>query len=421
MKISLTVVGVDTAKRVFQLHWVERDTCENMHIRRTRAEFLKHFPHRAPCRIMIETFGGSQHWMRQQRVLGHEVTLLSTKMVRPFVGGNKSDEHDARAIWTTMQQPVVRTVAIKIEEQQAVLTLHRVRQQVVKFGTAQSTGLRGLLTEFGEVLPQGRAGLRTGIVTALERLSERLPWMVIQTLREQWARVIRLDKKVGDIEWWLKLWHRNNVASRRIAEIPVVGILSATAAVAAMGDPDAFRSAREFAAWLGLVPRHRLPPSVTVRPSRNRADCSTDWVNLGGGRNHVIAKVRTLVMHRIRLNIPSPWTMMAKHSPRSTTFGLDTGATLTPTLSRLGRTVSPGSGNRSAKPWNRPARAGHQGARPRGFRSGRSFTAAVRPNQHGLAERSPARGELDKEAQRWCGAALGMEARSLPKRLRNSS
>ena len=135
-------------------------------------------------------------------MLGHEVTLLSTKRVRPFVGvgGNKSDEHDARAIWTAL---------------------------------------------------------------------ERLPWMVIQTLREQWARVIRLDKEVGDIERWLKRWHRNNVVSRRIAEIPGVGILSATAAVAAMGDPDAFRSAREFAAWLGLVPRHRLPPSVAVRPIRN--------------------------------------------------------------------------------------------------------------------------------------------------------
>ena len=177
-------------------------------------------------------------------------------MVRPFVGGNKSDAHDARAIWTAVQQPDIKTVAIKSEEQQAVLALHRMRQQLVKFRTAQINGLRGLLAEYGEVMPQGRAGIARGIAAALERVSERLPAMVVETLREQWARVIRLDEEIGDIEQRLKLWHRDNAASRRIAEIPGVGLLSATAAVAAMGDPGAFRSGREFAAWLGLVPRH---------------------------------------------------------------------------------------------------------------------------------------------------------------------
>ena len=126
----------------------------------------------------------------------------------------------------------------------------------MKFRTAQINGLRGLLAEYGEVMPQGRAGISRGIAAALERVSERLPAMVVETLREQWARVIRLDEEIGDIEQRLKLWHRDNAASRRIAEIPGVGLLNATAAVAAMGDPGAFRSGREFAAWLGLVPRH---------------------------------------------------------------------------------------------------------------------------------------------------------------------
>ena len=177
-------------------------------------------------------------------------------MVRPFVGGNKSDAHDARAIWTAVQQPGVKTVAIKSEEQQAILALHRMRQQLVKFRTAQINGLRGLLAEYGEVMPQGRAGIVRGIAAALERVSERLPAMVVETLREQWARVIRLDEEIGEMERRLALWHRNNAASRRIAAIPGVGVLSATAAVAAMGDPGAFKSGREFAAWLGLVPRH---------------------------------------------------------------------------------------------------------------------------------------------------------------------
>ena len=232
------------------------ETGEIISLKLTRAKFLEHFANRAPCLIGMEACGGSQHWARRLRELGHEVRLLPAKMVRPFVGGNKSDAHDARAIWTAVQQPDIKTVAIKSEEQQAVLALHRMRQQLVKFRTAQINGLRGLLAEYGEVMPQGRAGIARGIAAALERVSERLPAMVVETLREQWARVIRLDEEIGDIEQRLKLWHRDNAASRRIAEIPGVGLLSATAAVAAMGDPGAFRSGREFAAWLGLVPRH---------------------------------------------------------------------------------------------------------------------------------------------------------------------
>ena len=256
MNYSGTVVGVDTAKRVFQLYWVEMDTGEIKSLRLTRARFLEHFANRAPCLVAMEACGGSQHWARRLLALGHEVRLLSAKFVRPFVAGNKSDAHDARAIWTAVQQPGIKTVAVKTEEQQAVLALHRMRQQLVKFRTAQINGLRGLLAEYGEVMPQGRAGLRRGITLAFARVSERLPAMVMDTLREQWARVARLDEEIAGIERRLIVWRRDNAASRRIAEIPGVGVLSATAAVAAMGDPAAFKSGREFAAWLGLVPRH---------------------------------------------------------------------------------------------------------------------------------------------------------------------
>ena len=257
MKTNRTVVGVDTAKRVFQLHWVDIETGEIVDLRLTRAKFLEHFANRAPCLVAMEACGGSQHWARSLQELGHEVRLLPAKMVRPFVGGNKNDAHDARAIWTAVQQPGIKTIAIKSEERQGILALHRMRQQLVKYRTAQINGLRGLLTEYGEVMPQGRAGMRRGIGIALERVSERLSAMVVETLREQWARVGRLDEEVGEIERRLKLWHRNNPASRRIAEIPGVGVLTATATIAAMGDPSEFKSGREFAAWLGPVPRHR--------------------------------------------------------------------------------------------------------------------------------------------------------------------
>ena len=257
MKTNKTVVGVDTAKRVFQLHWVDRETGEVMDCRLTRGKFLEHFANRAPCLVAMEACGGSQHWARQLRELGHEARLLPAKAVRPFVAGNKNDAHDARAIWTAAQQPGVKTAAIKSEEQQAILALHRMRQQLVKFRTAQINGVRGLLGEYGEVMPQGRAGIGRVIDPALERVAERLPAMVVETLREQWARVSRLDREIGEIEQRIKSWHRGNAASQRIAEIPGVGVLTATAVVAAMGDPTAFRSGREFAAWLGLVPRHK--------------------------------------------------------------------------------------------------------------------------------------------------------------------
>ena len=162
MKTGRTVVGVDTAKRVFQLYWVDMETGEIMGLRLTRAKFLEHFANRAPCLIGMEACGGSQHWSRRLQELGHAVRLLPAKMVRPFVGGNKSDVHDARALWTAVQQPGIKTVALKSEEQQAVLALHRMRQQLVKFRTAQINGLRGLLAEYGEVMPQGRAGMRGG-------------------------------------------------------------------------------------------------------------------------------------------------------------------------------------------------------------------------------------------------------------------
>ena len=223
MQSSRTVIGLDIAKRVFQLHWVDMETGELMNLRLTRAKLLEHFGNRAPCLVGMEACGGSQHWARRLQSLGHEVRLLPAKMVRPFVSGNKNDARDAQAIWTAVQQPGVKTVAVKSEEQQGILALHRMRQQLVKFRTAQINGLRGLLTEYGEVMPRGRAGMRRDMAAALERVSERLPAMVIETLREQWARVTELDVEVETIERRIAVWHRQNVASRRIAAIPGVG------------------------------------------------------------------------------------------------------------------------------------------------------------------------------------------------------
>ena len=208
MKDSKPVVGVDIAKRVFQLHWIDMETGDIVSLQLKREKFLAHFTNRASCLIGMEACGGAQHWARKLVAMGHQVKLMPVKAVRPFVGGNKSDAHDARAIWTAVQQPGVKAVAVKTEEQQAILALHRMRQQLVKFRTAQINGLRGLLTEYGEVMAQGKAGIRKGLAEALQRLADRLPAMVIDTLREQWERIGKLDEQVGEIERRLKVWHK---------------------------------------------------------------------------------------------------------------------------------------------------------------------------------------------------------------------
>jgi transposase len=253
--MKTNVVGVDIAKRVFQLHWVEPETGEIRSVQLRREKFLEHFANRSSCLIGMEACGGSQHWARALQQLGHEVKLMSARMVKPFVVGNKNDVADARGIWTAAQQPGIKAVAVKSETQQAVLALHRMREQLVKFRTAQINGLRGLVTEYGEVMPQGRAGIRRDLPGALGRLADRLPEMLIDTLREQYARVNGLDEQIEQIERRLRQWQRTDASSQRIAAIPGVGLLSATAAIAMMGDAKSFKSGREFAAWLGLVPR----------------------------------------------------------------------------------------------------------------------------------------------------------------------
>jgi transposase len=249
-----TVVGVDTAKEVFQLHWVDAETGEVHKKQVKRAKFLEHFSNLSPCLIGMEACGGSHHWARRLIEMGHEVMLMPGKMVKAFVSGNKNDAADARAVWLAMQKPEMRTVAVKSEAQQSVLAMHRMREQLIKFRTMQTNGLRGLLGEYGEVMKRGRAAMNECMPAALQRLAERVPGLLIDTLREQWNRVAVLNHEIQQIEARLQAWMKQDEACQAIAKIPGVGLLTATAAVATMGDAKVFKSGREFAAWLGLVP-----------------------------------------------------------------------------------------------------------------------------------------------------------------------
>jgi transposase len=294
--MKLTPVGIDIAKSVFQVHHVEMETGEIVNKAINRAGFLEYFANRTPCLIGIEACGGAQHWARELVKLGHQVRLMPARFVKAFNIGNKSDAADAKAIWLAVQQPC-KAVAVKTEGQQAVLAMHRVRQQLVKVRTMQTNALRGLLAEYGEVMGKSRAALNKGMLGALEKLADRLPAMLIDTLRERYSELATLDEQIGKIEQRLKAWMRQDKACQAIAEIPGVGLLSATAAVATMGEAKAFTSGREFAAYIGLAPKQ---------------SGSGGKVNLLGISKRGDTYLRTLLIHGARSVLthakePGPW------------------------------------------------------------------------------------------------------------------
>jgi len=187
--------------------------------------------------------------------LGHEVKLIHAKFVRPFVQGNKTDAADAKAIWTAVRQPGIRMVAGKTEDQQALLALHRMRLSLIKFRTMQVNQLRGLLYEFGVTLKGGRQAGLSEIQQRMAELEEIVPGMLFEAVKEQLNRLDEIEADVKNIERRIKGWQKQQAACKKIAEIPGVGMLTATALVATMGEAASFKSGREFAAFVGLVPR----------------------------------------------------------------------------------------------------------------------------------------------------------------------
>ena len=253
---NVTTYGLDLAKRVFQVHWVEPDSGEIKRKALARAELSVFFARRAAGVIAMEACGSAHHWGRLLKGLGHEVKLIATQFVRPFVKTNKTDAADAEAIWEAAQRPGMRFVAVKSEEQQAVLALHRMRAQWVKIRTMQSHQIRGLLYEFGVVVPMGwRALLAQAGPLLAEPSACPVPELLrgelltqLDGVRTQTARITELERQIAG-------WQRREPECQRIAAIPGVGRLTATAVVASVADAKSFRSGREFAAFLGLVPR----------------------------------------------------------------------------------------------------------------------------------------------------------------------
>lgn len=250
-----TVIAIDIAKKVFQLHWVEPDTGSTERLQLRRARVLEWFANREPALVVMEACGGAHEWARALTSLGHEVRLICARKVRPFVQRNKTDAADAQAIWTACQQPGMRFVAVKTLAQQVVLSLHRIRGQLMKSRIMQTNELRGILYEFGIVLPEGHRALLKALPDALADASQRVPAILMDSLNEQVRRIAQRGQDMDQIERRLAEHLRESLACQAVAKIPGIGLLTATAVVASMGSPGAFKDAREFSAWIGLVLR----------------------------------------------------------------------------------------------------------------------------------------------------------------------
>jgi transposase len=254
--MNTTTYGLDLAKRIFQVHWVEHDSGEVKRKKLARGEVVGFFA-RCPAGVVaMEACGSAHYWARTMRRYGHEVKLVAAQFVRPYVKTNKTDVADAEAIWEASQRPGMREVAVKSEGQQAVLGVHRVREQLVKQRTAQANQIRGLLYEFGVIAPQGwrRLVVQAGGLLADESRCA-VPGLLREVLQEQVEAIRGLTQRIAALERRIEGWRRGSNECERIAAIPGIGRLSATALVATIGEAKSFRSGRELAAYLGLVPR----------------------------------------------------------------------------------------------------------------------------------------------------------------------
>lgn len=259
------VVGLDLAKSVFQVHGANARGKAVVRKQLKRKEVVEYFAQLPPCLIGMEACSGAHHFARRFAQQGHTVKLMAPQYVKPFVQRHKTDARDAQAISEAASRESIPSVAVKTVEQQAVLALHRVRQSLMKSRVAQINQIRGLLTEFGVVIPAGARKLQAELAGVLEDGDNGLPDLLrtlVQDLRDH-LRV--LDTKLAHLEQRLKDWHRSNEASRRLEALPGVGLITATALVAEVGDAKHFARGRQFAAWIGLTPREHSSGGQTIR------------------------------------------------------------------------------------------------------------------------------------------------------------
>ena len=252
---TVTTVGLDIAKSVFQVHGV--DAQGNVVIRRQlkRRHILAFFQKLPRCLVGIEACASSHHWSRELQAVGHTVRLMPPAYVKPYVKRQKNDAADAEAICEAVTRANMRFVETKTAEQQSCLMLHRTRHLFIRQQTAVINAIRAHLAEFGIVAPVGRKGVEQLLDVVADASDKRLPEVARACLLALGTQLRALKGQILEFDRLIMAWHRSNETSRRLDAIPGVGPALATALVASVADPRAFRSGRNFSAWIGLVPK----------------------------------------------------------------------------------------------------------------------------------------------------------------------
>jgi transposase len=331
--MKVTTIGLDLAKDVFQICAADANgkILYNKQLRRHQmAEFFTKLP---ACLIGVEACGSAHYWARKLLAMGHEVKLMPPQYVKPYVKTHKNDAVDAAAICEAVTRPTMRFVAVKSEEQQALLALHRVRQGFVKDRTAHSNQIRGELAEFGLIVPVGLSALRKRVPTLLE--DPLIPAAFGQLIQRLLDEVLHLDEQIKLLERDIVLWHRSSELSKRLAQIPGIGPLTASALLCSIGDISYFKKARQLPAWLGLVPRqHSSGGRTTLLGITKRGDCYLRTLLIHGARSAILAAQRKeqspeqpswlhKLLARVHPNIAAvalanknariAWALLAKH------------------------------------------------------------------------------------------------------------
>jgi transposase len=259
-----TTVGVDIAKKLFQVHGMDERGMPVLRKQLKRSQVLSFFAKLSPCLIGMEACCSAHYWGRQLQKLGHTVRLMAPQFVKPYVKTNKNDMADAEAICEAVCRPTMRFVPLKNGEQQAVLSLHRARQGFVRARTAQANQIRGLLAEYGVIIPQGISQIGRRLPAILEDGENDLPGLFRGLLQRLGEHLKELDLQVNELESQILLWHRQHEGSCRLAQVPGIGPLTASALVATIGDAKSFENSRQLAAWMGLVPRQHSSGGKTL-------------------------------------------------------------------------------------------------------------------------------------------------------------
>jgi len=307
--MEVTTIGFDLAKSVFQVHGVDASGEAVIRKQLRRRQVLPFFRKQSPCLVGMEACATAHHWARQLEALGHEVRLMPPRYVKPYVKRNKNDAADAAAICEAVTRPTMRFVAVKSAEQQSVLMLHRSRALLVRQRTMLVNAIRAHMAELGIVARVGLPQVSALLAVIADEADDRIPPLARSCLQGLAAQLMSLEGEIATAGQRIHAWHRSNEVSRRLESIPGIGPITASALAATITDPSVFKSGRELAAWIGLVPRQNSTGGKErLGRISKQGDPYLRWL--------LVVGAMTVIRHARRRGTANPWLAeLIAHKP----------------------------------------------------------------------------------------------------------